>query len=827
MKNTWIPKILLLTSLGSGIFISQVPNNMFSRYIINNKITAETVNTDSLTGNQHTPFYHLETAQGWSNDVQSIVYNSQKEGWDVYFLHSEDGATNPFGSKGQNWEHVFTKDFVNYSSQNNAIPAQGVSENPDSWKSAWTGSVVENHGEIKGVPKGAKVAYFSGLNKKDGSQNIYASWSADNGNTFNHPLNNGSPVLSYNQSGASGDPQQERDSFVTHDSNGKLLMYTAEGNKLGVYKSTDGINWEKADSNGASKVEPQTFFNGKQWSDSQNSPIECPQLITLKVDRSDTTKQVLFFGCKDPQNNETTGTYYVVGHLNQNDLFVPETKVKRFDNGSDYYGSNIQTSDLNEPLDSDISLGWIGNWNYTSQGVHDGQNRNENYAGRLGSYSLPRTFLLNKDLTLKEDFFDTGLNNKGVSFDSANLLSEYPTINGRQSDNASPDVVGKDCGNNVYKVFSKQTPVDAKFQIDFLPEKPIKNNRIYIDIVQGKDHILLNYDPSNGKYQVSGNSSELNNDMSGNKASDYYSKTYTYDDGEINNDSGDILIYTDKDSEEIKMPNGSMYTIARFGMDNKQTINVYMQDATSDNSRVLKYEEVDYTKLSNNDTSSKKSNVINSSKENKSNVLSNKNANADSNNKKESSTSSKHTLAESSNSNNITVNSSQSLVNHSKGSQRSSVTINNKSNKKKNIDSINSADRSNISTEKDKIKNVSSSYETKTEQKSNSSSVEKLNDSSSLSNNTKNIIISDSKGKQIKSIPIKNNQNPNKILKNNLPKGITPDETKIIQRGNKAFVKLPQTGENRFSILSATIGLSLIGFASGIIFYLNKKHKNQ
>lgn len=31
--------------------------------------------------------------------------------------------------------------------------------------------------------------------------------------------------------------------------------------------------------------------------------------------------------------------------------------------------------------------------------------------------------------------------------------------------------------------------------------------------------------------------------------------------------------------------------------------------------------------------------------------------------------------------------------------------------------------------------------------------------------------------------------------------------------------------ENRSSILSATIGLSLIGFASGIIFYLNKKHK--
>lgn len=41
-----------------------------------------------------------------------------------------------------------------------------------------------------------------------------------------------------------------------------------------------------------------------------------------------TVKQVLFFGAKSPQDGQTTGTYYIVGHLDNNGIFFPETMLR-------------------------------------------------------------------------------------------------------------------------------------------------------------------------------------------------------------------------------------------------------------------------------------------------------------------------------------------------------------------------------------------------------------------------------------------------------------------------------------------------------------------
>ena len=41
--------------------------------------------------------FHLASHKGWSNDLQTIVWNQEKNYYDIYFLHSVDGATDPFG----------------------------------------------------------------------------------------------------------------------------------------------------------------------------------------------------------------------------------------------------------------------------------------------------------------------------------------------------------------------------------------------------------------------------------------------------------------------------------------------------------------------------------------------------------------------------------------------------------------------------------------------------------------------------------------------------------------------------------------------------------
>lgn len=94
-------------------------------------------------------------------------------------------------------------------------------------------------------------------------------------------------------------------------------MYVAEGNEIGVYQSKDGIKWTKADPKGASKVDPGTYMRGLNTKDS--TPVECPALRTMKMPNGQ-TKQVLFYGAKAPSEGQTTGTYYIVGHLDNNGL---------------------------------------------------------------------------------------------------------------------------------------------------------------------------------------------------------------------------------------------------------------------------------------------------------------------------------------------------------------------------------------------------------------------------------------------------------------------------------------------------------------------------
>ena len=106
-------------------------------------------------------------------------------------------------------------------------------------------------------------------------------------------------------------------------------------------------------------------------------------------------KQVLFFGAKDASRGETTGTYYTVGHLDANGMFVADTDTQRLDHGPDYYGANFTGStDITTAEATITSLGWVGNWNYTADGVHAADNGSGPYLRRLGSYSLARELTL-------------------------------------------------------------------------------------------------------------------------------------------------------------------------------------------------------------------------------------------------------------------------------------------------------------------------------------------------------------------------------------------------------------------------------------------------
>ncbi len=109
-------------------------------------------------------------------------------------------------------------------------------------------------------------------------------------------------------------------------------------------------------------------------------------------------KQVLFFGAKDTASGETTGTYYTVGHLDGNGLFIADTGTKRLDQGSDYYGANFTGSDrIEESNHNLISLGWVGNWNYFTSGIHSDQEPKSDFLKTIGFYTTPRQLQLDKN----------------------------------------------------------------------------------------------------------------------------------------------------------------------------------------------------------------------------------------------------------------------------------------------------------------------------------------------------------------------------------------------------------------------------------------------
>ncbi|MDU6910765.1 glycoside hydrolase family 32 protein [Streptococcus salivarius] len=513
--------------------------------------------------------FHLASHKGWSNDLQTIVWNQEKNYYDIYFLYSVDGATDPFGPNGQDWTHTTTKDFITYSKQETAIPAKG-GDPKEGWHSAWTGSVVTDSQGISGIQNEEPVAYFTGL-MDDGSQAIYASASNDKGASFTNSLKDGKPLLTKEQSYNGKD---FRDPYVFHFKD-KLLMYVAEGNALGVYQSQDGINWTKEDSKGDSKILPETFFKGRNWQD--NAPIECPVLKTMTTtDGQD--KQVLFFGAKDTASGETTGTYYTVGHLDGNGLFIADTETKRLDQGSDYYGANFTGSNrIEESNHNLISLGWVGNWNYFTSGIHSDQEAKSDFLKTIGFYTTPRQLQLDKNGIIQSAplYKNEQLTLKNQN---GNISSQRPLT----SDNRKPwiDKSHNQNANGLLDLAEKNSA--GYYQLHFSNIKK-EGGYIYIDIWQGSDYVKIAYQITSGTYQVSTYAAELNNSMDGSQtASSYYydgllgnGQGYKADSLYKENDNITITLITDNRSLEIFFPNGQTYTLARFNTSGKQDVKVF------------------------------------------------------------------------------------------------------------------------------------------------------------------------------------------------------------------------------------------------------------
>ncbi|CAK8053975.1 glycoside hydrolase family 32 protein [Eupransor demetentiae] len=516
----------------------------------------------TFTSNELSQKFHLNTKHGWSNDLQTMVWNEAGQYYDVYFLHSVEGPERPFGEQGQDWFHATTKDFLHFSEQNIAIPAFGP-KGEGSWRSAWTGTVIRNkNNQIKGVPDGALVAYFSGLMQGDPklNQHIWAAWSDDNGQTFANLLNDGQPVLSCDWDYTAADDMSERDPGVMYW-NDRLIMYTSEDKEIAVFQSEDGIEWRGMNENPRlSKIAPAVFFAGHKWT--ANAQIECPVLRPM-VTPDGQEKVVLFFAAKE-EPIETTGSYYAVGTLNKHGMFQLDEAPRRLDAGSDFYGVNYTGSDdLSKPDKDIVVLGWTGNWNYAAAGIHLDQGGQSKFVKHWGPYSTPRRLTLNNDLTISSEIM-------------LNLVyEEEREISAAPAESNSTDI--PDLMHKRYEIKQDLNHSIYNLKIQAAAGKKVEGT-VSIRFEQGKDFAQLDFDPKSGTYHVMRMNWEFENDNQANHAFDYYSRSYTVQSDAKELQSLNFEVITDQASIEFILPDGSFYTLSRFCVSDKQDLSVSLAD---------------------------------------------------------------------------------------------------------------------------------------------------------------------------------------------------------------------------------------------------------
>lgn len=505
-------------------------------------------------------FQHLTVEEGWSNDLQTIVWDEVNQEYVIYFLHSRDGASNPMGPSGQEWVRTTTKDFRSYTAQTVAIASTGGDERLG-WRSAWTGSVVVSDGRISGTTAGEWVAFISGLDQESGMQAVWAVASEDGGKTFTRSLNEGIPLVT--AASSSQNQIDFRDPFVA-SWQGAWVMVVAEGDVLGVYQSNDGIQWQAT-----SKVSADQFFSGRTWQG--NAPVECPVLKTMRMANGE-ERLVLFFGAKDASHQETTGTYYTIGHLDDDGRFVAEMETRRLDEGSDYYGANFTGSMvIDEGNDEIITMGWIGNWNYTSKGIHPDEEAQAPYRETVGSYSLARRLTLQEDGSLRQEVIGPLVTQASPTL----LTREQPLL-------TNPSVTAEVPSGLVVLYDRPQQSVKSFYQFQVHTTNQASPLALELSIYQGGDYVQLHYDSERQQYQIRHRAGELDHGLEGETAS------YYYYDGLLGNGQGyagsleqtavlsqPFRIWTDQHVIEIQFPNGELYTVARFSNLSDQDVKLY------------------------------------------------------------------------------------------------------------------------------------------------------------------------------------------------------------------------------------------------------------
>ncbi|MFT9012946.1 bacterial Ig-like domain-containing protein, partial [Liquorilactobacillus mali] len=370
--------------------------------------------------------FHYSPSENWMNDPNGLFYDSTTGLYNLYYQYNPDG--NEWGN--MSWGHAVSKDMINWTQEDVAIPVltnqswedftytnttgnlaqygevRYVGIPTTNWgdsngeKDIFSGSIIVDTNNVSGLGKGAILAFYTAdyqiaTRINDGQDGGWGTWIGLTEIQEQHlaySLDGGKTFIQYSPDGNSANPQaiipvtasqggdsaNFRDPNVVYDAqNNQYLMTVVSGQEALIYKSKNLLDWEYA-----STIQRQSDVGDGVW--------ECPALIPITVTGTNEVKWVFSVSIQQGAQATGSGMQYYVGTVDANGNWIPESETTlanpmTFDSGEDFY-AGITFANMGN--DRTVMLGWESNWSYTGEAQT---------APWYGNMTLPRELTLVKD----------------------------------------------------------------------------------------------------------------------------------------------------------------------------------------------------------------------------------------------------------------------------------------------------------------------------------------------------------------------------------------------------------------------------------------------
>ncbi|OXS15905.1 glycosyl hydrolase family 32 [Zobellella denitrificans] len=289
------------------------------------------------------PLFHFTPPFGWMNDPNGLVYH-RGEFHLCYQYYPMDTVWGPM-----HWGHAVSRDLLSWEHLPIALA-------PDAAGMCFSGTATADAANRTGLvgPEGGLLAYYTiAAEKSEGDRDFPQSqglaYSIDGGRRWQRYA--GNPVL------PNPGLQDFRDPKVFwHEPSQHWIMVVTLGQKVGIYRSADGLDWRFCSEFG----EGEGAHDHLAW--------ECPDLFEIPVAGSDESRWILIVGIQRQAYVPGSGTQYFVGHFD-GERFVNDNTadtVLWLDYGRDYYASQTW-AEVPAEDGRRLVLGWMSCWPYANQ----------------------------------------------------------------------------------------------------------------------------------------------------------------------------------------------------------------------------------------------------------------------------------------------------------------------------------------------------------------------------------------------------------------------------------------------------------------------------